>query len=268
MGIACIICFFFIFFCLLYREMHQRSLRLQNPKQFNHLIRTNTYPKRLNIPQTIPCEQQQQNDDIYSTPQGVISPNNDETKYFTPKLLFQKQLSNLSTTSTDEYYTPDCTINNNNNINNNFIKLEKSKSTNIVQLRHPFKESRNHFDKQKDIVSRSQSEFLIPRQHSPQPQQHSFSQMFFKSDSLFSFLTPRPKRREIGTQSTPIHLTNNKQQYCLKSLPETRTTSLNSLEMGMNNNHIVKRYEIFKQNNVDIILGIFAFFFLFFLINI
>lgn len=210
--------FHFNFVFITCREMQQRSMRLQNHKPFNsQLMRTNTYPKRLNIPQTIAGEQA---DEVFGTPQGIISPRLDETRFYTPKLLYTKQMSSLSTGSsgTEEYGTPDSTV-------NHFHKLEKSKSTNQVQLRH----CRDDLS-----VLRSQSEFLIPRKLSPQPTS-SLSQMFFNSESLFSFLTPRPKRREIGTQSTPICAKTA--AAALKRLPETRTTSLSSLEMEMSNNN-------------------------------
>ncbi|CAH0553321.1 unnamed protein product [Brassicogethes aeneus] len=241
----------------------QRSVRISNVSNPSKFTRTNTYPKRITIPNTIPSVQ----DEVFSTPQGNISPQFAPSKnggdlnssnYHTPKAL-HSQLSNLSSSSNEHYATPESSFNNKSEyFSPNFNELTKSASANVVirQTMQPpvnhflrksdsaaivgekiKKNSKKTFETQKDVL-RSKSEFEIPRIHERQSTDKPFS-FYFKSDSLFSFLTPRPKRRELCNQSTPTNEGTSFKvpgspipKHNLNSLPETRTTSLNSLRSG------------------------------------
>lgn len=282
-------------FC--FTRVPQRSLMpsLSNsaiPKMSFPLMRINTFPSRfLNAHNTSPEE-------VYATPNGEImfepnflkknklnangnaSPevdrnnrsdsNLDATQYHTPKAYYS-QISNTSSSSAEEYKTPDSTLTKKELFPSNVTELRKSCSSSVVDQRvksmstikeHVINQSSDSSeesceDKNENClladkhltngVSRSKSDFEIPRiSPTSVKSEKLFNKIGNKSDSLWAFLTPHLKRKsssDIGKQSTP----NNKSsptnslfkipgspihKHSLRSLPETRTTSLNSLKSG------------------------------------
>lgn len=270
----------------------QRSLMpsLSNsaiPRMSFPLMRINTFPSRfLNAHSTSPEE-------IYATPNGdvmfepnflrknkvantngIASPdveqnntdNLDVTEYHTPKA-YHSQISNNSSSSADEYKTPDCTLTKK-ELFSDVVELRKSCSSSVVDQRvksmstikehivnnrssdsseDSCEEKNNNLraDHLTNGVLRSKSDFEIPRVNPTTKSESVFQKISQKSDSLLAFLTPHLKRKnssDIGKQSTPnkssppdslfripgspIH------KHSLRSLPETRTTSLNSLRSG------------------------------------
>ncbi|KAJ8971920.1 hypothetical protein NQ317_008704 [Molorchus minor] len=256
------------------RDLHSRSVRTHSHTNNQKFFRTHTYPKKINIPNTIPSS----NSEVYSTPSGVISStpkksvnnvNGNISNYSTPKG-YQSQTSYVSNSSAEEYKTPECSfINSKTDIfSQNFNELQKSSSTSVVERiksnmltidEVDHRKSDSSYDKQKQMenrlslvevaknrrnggVLRSKSEFEIPRLPI-QPAEKSFANKFFKSDSLFSFLTPRPKRKSVeehrdSNNHSPNGLFKAPASPIpkLNSLPETRTTSLSSLRSGYSGN--------------------------------
>uniref|UniRef100_A0A6P7GLV6 Uncharacterized protein LOC114339735 n=1 Tax=Diabrotica virgifera virgifera TaxID=50390 RepID=A0A6P7GLV6_DIAVI len=191
--------------------------------------------------------------------------------------------SQLSYSSADEYKTPEVSFNHRSDVfSQNFIELQKSSSTSVVERmknnmltvediqhrksdttsdREPTTDNRlslKEIEKNRrnqEGVLRSKSEFEIPRMPVQPPPEKSFSSKLFSSESLFSFLTPRPKRKSISENNSPQQRHSPPNLFkvpnpLLKSLPETRTTSLSSLRSGHSANdglsvQPVKRYEFF-----------------------
>lgn len=159
--------------------------------------------------------------------------------YYTPKN-YQSQTSNISSSSAEEYKTPECsvidgdifTINVNTcscscNIAEQRVKnmstinempdyrhsdnsdLANRFTTQIKIERSSFDEDNLHLKPTQGVL-RSKSDFEIPRK-SPTPKSESIFQNFsHKSDVMLSFLTPRAKRKAqnsnsvgLGNQSTP-----------------------------------------------------------------
>ncbi|KAJ8921443.1 hypothetical protein NQ315_003061 [Exocentrus adspersus] len=264
-----------------YSSIHSHTHSRQSSSGDSGHIRTHTYPKKINIPNTIPASH---SEEAYSTPVGVITStpikavvNNfieNETNvstYSTP-IGYKTQVSHVSSSSTEEYRTPENSfISAKTDIfSQTFNELQKSSSTSVVErirtnmltidevdhrksdtwddksnftdnrlsLEEIEKNSRNI----KEGVLRSKSEFEIPRIPNA-PIGKSFASKFFKSDSLFSFLTPRPKRKSVSENSSPGRNSPTNPFKIpgspvpkLKSLPETRTTSLSSLRSGHSGN--------------------------------
>lgn len=271
----------------------QRSLMssLSNsaiPKMSFPLMRINTFPSRfLNAHNTSPEE-------VFSTPNGdvmfeptfvakgklkngIISPqsvknNNDSslngTEYHTPKT-YHSQISNVSSSSAEEYKTPDSTLTKKELFPPAVVvEIRKSCSSSVVDQRvksmstikeHVVNRSsdtsessddrnENHLAAKSHLtngVLRSKSDFEIPRVSPTSKAENVFQKIGQKSDSLWAFLTPHLKRKsssDIGKQSTPNKASPTNSlfripgspihKHSLRSLPETRTTSLNSLRSG------------------------------------
>ncbi|KAG5885708.1 hypothetical protein JTB14_037728 [Gonioctena quinquepunctata] len=254
------------------RTVLARNISNTNPAYFrsNHLLL-----KNLNIPNTIPSSDLEH----FSTPKEVTATSTpikrtldlEFNHYSTPKG-FQSQRSYVSNSSNDEYLTPEVSFVNN-MFPQNFNELQKSSSTSVVERiktnalapdEIDNRKSDNTYDKpavpnnrlsleeieknQKNSegVLRSKSEFQIPRMPIRAPAETHFSSRFFSSDSLFSFLTPRPKRKSIAEQNGSNNNIRQSPTFpfkvppsplpVLKSLPDTRTTSLSSLRSGHSGN--------------------------------
>ncbi|KRT86744.1 hypothetical protein AMK59_2794 [Oryctes borbonicus] len=173
------------------------------------------------------------------SPPSHLNVNN--TVYGTPRSL-HSQLSNVSSNSTDEYKTPDGTL------DSHWFEIQKSFSCDTVGL---MGRSQNHVKNENDDekseqtvkegVLRSKSDYQIPRYS---PISHTFEKFVQKSDNLFSLLTPVAKRKnqdQNQNHSTPNN-NRNVSSYTFKvpSSPiikqgltmQTRTTSLTSLKHG------------------------------------
>lgn len=278
-------------FC--FTRVPQRSLMpsLSNstvPRMSFPLMRINTFPSRfLNAHNTSPEE-------VYATPNGDImfEPNfsrknkinvngnvslegNENksgdlnvTQYHTPKA-YCSQISNTSSSSADEYKTPDSTLTKRELFPQD-VELRKSCSSSVVDQRVKsmstikehiinrssgssaescedkngnYLEANNH---KCNGVLRSKSDFEIPRVSPTTVKSGNvFQKIGQKSDSLWAFLTPHLKRKsssDIGKQSTPNRSSPTNSlfkipgspihKHSLRSLPETRTTSLSSLRSG------------------------------------
>ncbi|XP_018578626.1 uncharacterized protein LOC108916712 isoform X2 [Anoplophora glabripennis] len=275
-----------------YSSIHSHTHSRQSSSGDSGHIRTHTYPKKINIPNTIHASH---SEDVYSTPVGVITStpikavvnnfieNESVSTYSTPKG-YQTQVSYVSNSSAEEYKTPETTfINAKTDIfSQNFNELQKSSSTSVVEriktnmltideVEHRKSDTTNnnsHFidnrlsleemekNKRNSVegVLRSKSEFEIPRMPNP-PIEKSFASKFFKSDSLFSFLTPRPKRKSLSEQASPnrtsptnLFKVPGSPVPKLNSLPETRTTSLSSLRSGHSSNEGLLSVQLSQRN--------------------
>ncbi|XP_074039222.1 uncharacterized protein isoform X1 [Leptinotarsa decemlineata] len=246
------------------RTVLARNISNTTPAYFrpNHL-------KKLNIPNTIPSSDFEH----FSTPKASMTSTPIKSAlelefscYSTPRG-FLSQNSYVSNSSNDEYATPEVSFVNN-VFPRYFNELQKSSSTSVVervradddtlgvglvenrksdtthdkQPCHGNRLSLEEIEKNKknsEGVLRSKSEFQIPRMPILPPEK-PFSSRFFSSDSLFSFLTPRPKRKSVtdrnGSGTRPSLLTTVTPTPVLKSLPDTRTTSLSSLRSGQSGN--------------------------------
>ncbi|XP_049821107.1 uncharacterized protein LOC109600672 isoform X2 [Aethina tumida] len=243
------------------REPQHRSLRINNNKNQLKFPRTNTYPKHLKIPNTI------SQDEVFFTPQIVTEeyfspiqngflPDLNSSNYSTPVGL-NHQISNISTSSNEQYATPECSFTTKSDLfSQNFVELQKSSSTSVVVERNSdysntvdltlrksdstvSQPSKQRPKEQMNDVLRSKSEFEIPRVHEQNNLEKSSStSRFFKSDSLFSFLTPRPKRKGMNDgHSTP----NNPQNAIPFKVPSSPipkhqlngATSISSLRSGL-----------------------------------
>lgn len=190
----------------------------------------------------------------------------ENSQYFTPDNNYHKQTSDVSSSSTEEYATPIGCLNMKTDIfTQKFNELQKSSSTSLIiegstdkspvktnfnfnnNLVNLSEKNRFSFDdkatKQRDVgVLRSKSEFEIPRKSPTLKNEKRFNGGFFKSDNLYALLTPILKRKNtMNGQSTPNKTSPTNSQFRipgspilkqLHSLPETRTTSLNSLRSG------------------------------------
>ncbi|KAK4881466.1 hypothetical protein RN001_004785 [Aquatica leii] len=204
--------------------------------------------------------------EIYSTPKNVYLKNgiNASTPYFTPKG-FHSQSSNTSTSSTEDYKTPEITVMDtdlfssncnyhirDNPISSNLLSAERHKSMNTIK-EMPFSEYQDGssfntrfrqlsasrtslYDSTSEEtfsggVLRSKSDFEIPRK-SPELKSKT---NHTKSNVLLSFLTPlmsRKNKNVVVFQSTPIQNSDNgnfkvpnSNYSAQRSLPGTRTGS-------------------------------------------
>lgn len=247
-------------FC--FARMPQRSLMtsLSNstiPRMSFPLMRINTFPSRfLNAHNTSSPE------DVYGTPNGDVmfepnfnktsKTNLDKSEYHTPKG-YNSQISNTSSSSTEEYKTPDSSLTKKELFPPNFVELRKSCSSSVVDQRvksmstikehvanHLSDSSESSEDKKSNSddhltngVLRSKSDLeLLP----------DLRKNDSKAYSLWAFLTPHLKRKnsDVGKQSTPNASNPSNSLFkvpsspihkrSLRSLPETSTSSLNSLK--------------------------------------
>lgn len=285
---------------------------LSNPtisKMSFPLMRKNTYPNKFLI-QNSPTP-----DESFQTPNGEINeldfdtfknnnnrnqnlsvyePDLDSFKnannnlnasvYYTPKA-YKSQISNLSTSSAEEYRTPNGSFTNSEVFP---VELRKSCSCSVVEQRvknmstideivdssvslkkNQLKNSNNQTNrtnlpstetnlpanktnlnsKNSDCILRSKSNNQIPtmkplnQMQSPKSESNLFRKISQKSkDNLLAFLTPSMRRRsDVKNHSTPNPSPRNSLfkipgfpvQKQLRSLPETRATSLSSLKSGM-----------------------------------
>lgn len=222
-GFACNFC---LFRTLSYRK--QNGNPLLNSSNF---IRVNTFPNRIRIPNTIIHE------DVLNSTLETLTPvkspetDNETSRYYTPDT-YQKQLSNVSGSSNDDYKTPNESLDiRTDRFSEKFNELQKSSSTSLIELTAQTNESDLLLDNNRlsadnakqstDGVMKSRSEFEIPRVSPIQKNERRFR--VFRSDNLPAFLTPILKRKNpIGNQSTPTQ----------SKIPDTRTISLNSLRSG------------------------------------
>lgn len=191
------------------------------------------------------------------------------SEYHTPKG-YSSQISNTSNSSTEEYKTPDSSLTKKELFPPSFVELRKSCSSSVVDQRvknmSTIKEHvTNHLsDSSEDScedkagsqsnlndnfavgVLRSKSDFEIPRAlPSAADSENDFCKIDQKSYSLWAFLTPHLKRKSnsnVGKQSTPKKSSPSNSLFkipsspihkrSLRSLPETSTSSLNSLKSG------------------------------------
>lgn len=165
--------------------------------------------------------------------------------YGTPRSL-HSQLSNVSSNSTEEYKTPDGTL------DGHWFEVQKSFSCDTVGLIKPQLVTMEYQgsgagenrENAREGVLRSKSDYQIPR-YSPVP--HTFEKFVQKSDNLFSLLTPVAKRKNQDCHSTPNNNNNNNRSvssytFKIPTSPiskqgpllsmQTRTTSLTSLKHG------------------------------------
>lgn len=196
------------------------------------------------------------------------------TVYYTPKA-YKSQISNLSSSSAEEYRTPNGSFTNSDVFP---VELRKSCSCSVVEQRvknmstideivdnsisiqkNQLRNSTNQKNlpsnrtslptKTSDSISRSKSNNQIPsmkpsnRMQSPKSEGNLFRKISQKSkDNLLAFLTPSMRRRnDVKHHSTPnpsprnghFKIPGSPVQKQLRSLPETRATSLSSLKSGM-----------------------------------
>lgn len=228
------------------------------PRMSFPLMRINTFPSRfLNVHNNSNNNSSTSPEDVYATPNGdvVFEPNfkKDErlnvSEYHTPKG-YNSQMSNASSSSAEEFRTPDSSLTKKELFPPNFVELRKSCSSSVVDQRvknmstikehvanHLLNDSSeeshsNSCDHLTNGVSRSKSDFELP------------GDLHHKSSSLWAFLTPHLKRKnsDVGKHSTPNTLNPGSSLFkvpsspirmrSLRSLPETATSSLNSLRSG------------------------------------
>lgn len=191
-------------------------------------------------------------------------------RYNKAQIYYESQTSNISSSSAEEYKTPDCSFVENEqcsiNFNSGYVgDIRKPCSCNVIEKRvtsmsiitemsnksfnkNVLKMERNSFNdlksNEKHIagVIRSKSDFEIPKKVEISKPESFFQNFSQKSDALFSFLTPRAKRKHqnsdfavIKNQSTPTHFNSQNNhikilsspifKYSQHSLPGTRTTS-------------------------------------------
>lgn len=267
-----------------FTRMPQRSLMtsLSNsaiPRMSFPLMRINTFPSRfLNAHNT-------SSDEVYATPNGDImfdpdfSKNGNEivqnnsnttmdiSEYHTPKA-YSSQISNISSSSTEEYKTPDSTLTKKELFPTTFVELRKSCSSSLVDQRvksmstikedivnnrssissvDTCQDKNEQFSSLANGVLRSKSDFELPRViQITTESENDLRKIDYKSKSLWAFLTPHLKRKNhhsiIGKQSTPNKSNPSSSLFkvpsspihksSLRSLPETSTSSLNSLKSG------------------------------------
>ncbi|XP_044258636.1 uncharacterized protein LOC123007411 isoform X4 [Tribolium madens] len=221
------------------RALSHRQNRKQNGNPFlnsSNFIRVNTFPNRIRIPNTIIHE------DVFNSTLETLTPikspenssltTEETSRYYTPDN-YQKQLSNVSGSSTDDYKTPDESLEMRTDLfSQKFNELQKSSSTSLIELNAQSNESDLLLDnnrlsadnaikvKKSDGVLKSKSDFEIPRV-SP-IQKSRFRGGFFRSENLPAFLTPILKRKNAVTNQSTPKIPNS----------DTRTTSLNSLRSG------------------------------------
>ncbi|KAK5649557.1 hypothetical protein RI129_000586 [Pyrocoelia pectoralis] len=182
--------------------------------------------------------------DIFSTPKGATVPPtlnvhaNHSTPYYTPKG-FQTQSSNVSSSSAEEYKTPEVTVTdvtfplhyNHNKLNNrpnlctcnlndcqkNSIPISETMTDHnfIKHFKEIYSSRYSLYESELDVnpsygVLRSKSDFEIPHNKSPSSPSRGFFKGFDKSNVLFSFLTPSPIRKNIRHQNTGITLSPSK----------------------------------------------------------
>lgn len=181
------------------------------------------------------------------------------TQYYTPRS-YQSQVSHISSSSVEEYSTPNGSITGA-DLSPKPVELKKSCSctavehaknmSTIAELSEHNVEPTNTknfeligINSRESLgskgVLRSKSNFEITRV-SPTPKTESvFQRLGQKSDSLLAFLTPHLKRRNASFHSTPKNPSPSGSLFRvpsspivkrhLRSLPETRATSLSSLK--------------------------------------
>ncbi|XP_057658468.1 uncharacterized protein LOC130895262 isoform X2 [Diorhabda carinulata] len=221
------------------RNLQSRSVRAFRCSSADTNLKSN---RKMNIPNTILSINNENNRPqplITSTPNNKNQPESDASSlYGTPPATYQSQCSN------DEYKTPEVSFDNKSEVfSSNFNELQKSSSTSVVERiknemltsdELEYRKSDNTADRRRNDRTganlRSKSDFEIPKMPVRLPEKN-FSSKFFNSDSLFSFLTPRPKRKSVcendGAFKVPV----------VKYLPEVRsTTSMGSLRSGNSNN--------------------------------
>lgn len=248
------------------------------------LMRINTFPSRFS---RLPNSPQ---DEVFSTPNGDINhppnfatPKNkndslDSTQYFTPKG-YNRQVSNVSSSSAEEYRTPDGSLTKTDLFPS---ELRKSCSSSVVEQKIKNMSTINELSDNKIVnelvsikneknsrasalsdegVVRSKSSFEIPRVASQSKSENVFHRLSQKSDNILFFWTPSLKRKsasDLRNHSTPKNSSPSNSQYKipgspiqkhLRSLPETRTTSLSSLRSGYAGTDLplgqqVQRYEL------------------------
>ncbi|KAI4459788.1 hypothetical protein MML48_6g00011699 [Holotrichia oblita] len=166
-------------------------------------------------------------------------PHLNTTVYGTPRSL-HSQISNVSSNSTDEYKTPDGTL------DSHWFEIQKSFSCDtvgIMGMTQTNMEKENNKNKPeeslKEGVLRSKSDYQIPRYS---PISHTFEKFVQKSDNLFSLLTPVAKRKNHDQNHSTPNNNRSVSSYTFKvpSSPiakqgptmQTRTSSLTSLKHG------------------------------------
>lgn len=174
-------------------------------------------------------------------PSPPSSLNVSNTVYGTPRSL-HSQISNVSSNSTDDYKTPDGTL------DSQWFEIQKSFSCDAVgmmSMANSDAKSENN-DKNsehvKEGVLRSKSDYQIPRYSAIT---HTFEKFVQKSDNLFSLLTPVTKRKNQDSQSYQNHSTPIRSattlSFKIPSSPlskqgpslQNRTSSLTSLKHGL-----------------------------------
>lgn len=238
---------------------------------FREIQRQKWMTTTFNIPSTFPeistppTNKYKNQDEIFGTPKSYLSDTTDDSNlYQTPKQ-YKSQISNISSSSS-EYKTPDNTLNTKDVFSENFTIQKSSTISNFyfetVELRVPLNDilqERNNLninnkilpDRHSDSkikqsvtegVSRSKSDFEIPKIIPIVKSESRLQNLLQKSDSVFSFLTPLTKRRNGNNHSTPINNSVNKNGGFLipnpipknhSNFPNHKTSSLNSLRAGI-----------------------------------
>lgn len=170
-----------------------------------------------------------------------IELNGDDSIYSTPKGSLNKQSSNMSSSSNEEYKTPEGGLDNNDLFSQNFNELQKSFSTTVVEFQRAknrefemMKNARNsrNTDNATDAhaVIRSKSDYALSPISS---KTHWLANKI--PESLYAFLTPSPKRKNMiySTPTRPVTVSN---PFKISPSPLTKqpfhTISLNSLQNG------------------------------------
>ncbi|KAL3279095.1 hypothetical protein HHI36_016609, partial [Cryptolaemus montrouzieri] len=245
------------------RNLHS-SLRIasiyRSSLNSSKFTRTQSFPTKISprphttipsIPSSIPSE--------YKVDQNLSKSNNlpsmnfraEDSIYSTPKNSLEKQNSNISSSSNEEYKTPEVVLNQKKDVfSQNFNELQKSFSTTLVEFKrmtsrdHEVNKNMKNSEMSylnpgelQNVVMRSKSDYEL----SPISSKSSWLSAKIP-ESLYAFLTPSPKRKNMvhSTPTRPVTISNflkvppsplTKQP--LHSLPESsRTTSLNGLQIG------------------------------------
>ncbi|XP_045469238.1 uncharacterized protein LOC123676930 isoform X2 [Harmonia axyridis] len=169
-----------------------------------------------------------------------IELNGDDSIYSTPKG-FNKQVSDISTSSNEEYKTPEGVLDERDVFSHNFNELQKSFSTTVVEF-HRMKSK--EFEAMKNAMNTKASESAA-ESHAVMRSKSDYALSPISSkttwlankipESLYAFLTPSPKRKNMiySTPNRPVTVSNPlKISPSPLSKQHFHTISLNSLQNG------------------------------------
>ncbi|XP_044761345.1 uncharacterized protein LOC123318709 isoform X2 [Coccinella septempunctata] len=231
------------------RNLHS-SLRIasfyKSALNSSKFTRTQSIPTRISSsyphpPGAVPNGPEPSQDAGKTSKVPSIELNPDESIYSTPKGSLNKQTSNMSSSSNEEYKTPEGGLDNRDVFSQNFNELQKSFSTTAVEfqrMKHKeFVSTKNALNSKAPegggdahAVMRSKSDYAL----SPITSKSTWWANRIP-ESLYAFLTPSPKRKNMiySTPTRPVTVSN---PFKISPVPLTKqpfhTISLNSLQNG------------------------------------